>query len=368
MAEPLKNFFDAKVVRAIGEQLAVGFPKLDVGKFCKRCLTGLDELELTARGWHIAEVMHRTLPGDFPVAASILTSGLGAPLAADVGNGMAPFKYLPHMFYISQYGVEHLRESLAALYVLTQHFTAEQSIRTFIERHPGPTYAQLQAWTSDPSVHVRRLVSEGTRPRLPWAARLKAYQQDPTPVLALLELLKDDPERYVQRSVANNLNDITKDHPEVALGVCKRWLERPTPTRRWIVGHALRGLVKQGHPGALTLLGVGAKPSVEVLSTQLPERAQIGEMITFSCDVASTAARPQTLQVDFRVHFVKANGQTQPKVFKLKRLELGPKARTGLRASISFRVHTTRKPYAGAHAVELLINGQTFRLGVIHVA
>lgn len=367
MAEPLKNFFDAKVVRAIGKQLAVGFPSLDVSKFCKRCLAGLDELELLARGWHIAEVMRQMLPQDFPTAAAILTGGLGAPLAADTGNGMTPFRYLPHMSYISKYGVDHLEESLAALHALTQHFTAEYSIRTFIERYPAPTYARLQTWATDPSVHVRRLVSEGTRPRLPWAGRLKAYQRDPAPVIALLELLKDDSERYVQRSVANNLNDITKDHPDVALAVCTRWLENPTPTRRWIVSHALRGLVKQAHPGALKLLGVGAKPSVKLLSKQLPERAHIGETVAFNCELLSTTTEAQILQVDFRVHFVKANGNTQPKVFKLKRIELGPKTRTALRGSISFRVHTTRKPHPGAHLVELSINGQAFRLGVVRI-
>lgn len=367
MAEPLKNFFDAKVVRAIGKQLAVGYPNLDLSKFSKRCLAGLDELELLARGWHIAEVMRQMLPQDFPSAATILTGGLGAPLAGDTGNGMAPFRYLPHMSYISKYGVEHLEESLAALHALTQHFTAEYAIRTFIERYPEATYARLQTWASDPSVHVRRLVSEGSRPRLPWAGRLKAYQRAPAPVIALLELLKDDPERYVQRSVANNLNDITKDHPDVALAVCKSWLEEPTLARRWIVGHALRGLVKQGHPGALALLGVGEKPSVKVLSKQLPERARIGETVTFGCELVSTSTDAQTLQVDFRVHFVKANGNPQPKVFKLRRIELAPKTRTALRGTISFRVHTTRKPHPGAHLVELSINGQTFRLGVIDI-
>lgn len=367
MAEPLKNFFDTKVIRAIGEQLAVGHPELHVGTFTKRCTKGLDELELIARGWHIAEVMRDLLPADFPRAAAVLTQGLEQPLLAETGNGMAPFRYLPHMFYVAKYGIEHLEESLATLHVLTQRFTAEYSIRAFIERYPEQTHARLQQWAKDPSVHVRRLVSEGTRPRLPWAPRLKEYQRDPAPVVELLELLKDDAERYVQRSVANNLNDITKDHPDVALAVCEQWLVEATPTRRWIVSHALRGLVKQGHPRALTLLGVGAKPDVKVASKVLPTAARVGQKVAFTCELVSTADAPQTLQVDYRVHFVKANGSTQPKVFKLKRVELAARQRLALRSSISFQVHTTRKPYPGKHVLTLLINGQPFPLGHIMV-
>ncbi len=368
MAEPLKNFFDTQVIRAIGEQLAVGLPTLDVAAFTKRCTKGLAELELIARGWHIAEVMRQFLPADFPEAAAVLTGGLGKPLTSDVGNGMAPFRYLPHMFYVAKYGIEHLETSLDALHVLTQHFTAEYSIRCFIERHPEPTYARLQQWATDPSVHVRRLVSEGTRPRLPWAPRLKQFQRDPGPVVALLEMLKDDPERYVQRSVANNLNDITKDHPDVALDVCERWLADVSPSRRWIVGHALRGLVKQGHPRALTLMGVGEKPAIKVTSKTVPARAAIGEKAVFSFELVSTSDQPQTLQVDYRVHFVKANGAAQPKVFKLKRVELAPRQSVPLRGSISFQVHTTRIPRAGNHVLELLVNGQPFRLGAIDVS
>lgn len=368
MAEPLKNFFDTQVIRAIGQQLTVGLPHLQVTTFTKRCHQGLEDLELIARGWHIAEVMRQFLPEDFPKAAAVLTQGLGSPLPSNTVSGMAPFRYLPHMFYVAKYGIEHLDESLATLHTLTQHFTAEFSIRPFIERYPEQTYARLQVWAQDPSVHVRRLVSEGTRPRLPWAPRLKDYQRDPAPVVALLELLKDDPERYVQRSVANNLNDIAKDHPDVTLAVCKRWLRGASANRRWIVEHALRGLVKQGHPHALELLGVGAEPAVDVKAKAVPKRARIGEKAAFSCELVSTSATPQPLQVDFRVFFVKANGATQPKVFKLKRILLDGGARIPLRASISFQVHTTRKPHPGKHRVELSINGKAFELGVIDVA
>lgn len=367
MAEPLKNFFNSDVVRGIGKQLSVGLPELDVPAFTRACVAGLADLELTQRGWHIAEIMYRFLPKAFPHAVRVLTSGLDAPLASDEGNGMAPFRYLPHLFYIAKYGIEHLDESLEAQYVLTQRFTAEFTIRVFLERYPDETYARLLTWASDPSVHVRRLVSEGTRPRLPWAPRLRRFQLDPSPVIALLECLKDDTERYVQRSVANNLNDIAKDHPDVVVDVCRRWLETPSPTRQWIAGHALRGLVKQGHPGALTLLGVGTAPDIELEGSQLPKRARIGEKVTFSVVLVSTTSRVQNLQVDYRVHFVKAGGKPRAKVFKLKRLELAPRAKVSLKSTISFQVHTTRTPHAGPHFIELLVNGTPFELGTLEL-
>ena len=136
-------------------------------------------------------------------------------------------------------------------------------------KYPEETYERLIEWARDENVHVRRLVSEGSRPRLPWAPRLSAFLQDPQPVIALLELLKDDPERYVQRSVANNLNDIGKDHSEIAVEVCRRWSVGASPGREWIIKHALRSLVKKGHTGALELLGVGGKPEVAISRARL---------------------------------------------------------------------------------------------------
>jgi hypothetical protein len=140
-----------------------------------------------------------------------------------------------------------------------------------------------------------------------------------------------------------------------------------SPARRWIVGHALRGLVKQGHPRALQLLGIGEKPAVKVTSKDIPTAVKIGQKATFSCALMGTSEAPQTLQVDYRVYFVKANGSAQPKVFKLKRVELAVRQRLVLSATISFQVHTTRKPYQGKHLLELLINGQPFPLGHITV-
>src|SRR5689334_19787712 len=269
MAEALKHFFDRSLITTLAGSLAAVFPALDRRRFVADACRGLDELELLARGAHIAEAMRRHLPQDYPTAARLLVASLGPELQPGAALGMAPFRYLPHVCFVARHGLEHFEPSMQLQLELTKRFSAEYSIRSFIQRYPEQTYERLTLWATHPSVHVRRLVSEGTRPRLPWASRLPEYQRDPAPVLGLLERLKDDPERYVQRSVANNLNDIGKDHPERLVEVCRAWSEGAGEGRRWIVKHALRSLVKRGYPGALSLLGVGARPRVAIRNLAL---------------------------------------------------------------------------------------------------
>jgi hypothetical protein len=188
-------------------------------------------------------------------------------------------------------------------------------------------------------------------------------------VLALLDLLKDDPELYVRRSVANSLNDIAKDHPRMAVEVARRWKKGASPERQWVIRHALRSLVKQGDPGALALMGFSAAPQVRIAQAQFTPRAvSIGERLRFSFHLISTAKKPQTVLVDFAVHFVKASGKTAPKVFKLRSVELGAGARETLVGSVSFKQHTTRTHYPGVHKIDLLVNGVAFPIGQVRLA
>jgi 3-methyladenine DNA glycosylase AlkC len=277
---------------------------------------------------------------------------------------MAAFLYAPHVFFVADYGREHWETSMRAQHELTQLFTAEYSIRAFLESEPERTLGRLREWAVDPSEDVRRLVSEGTRPRLPWAPRLRRFQEDPTPVLELLELLKDDPSLYVRRSVANNLNDIGKDHPAMLVATCRRWLERPTDARRWLVRHALRSAVKRGDPAALDVLGFRASERAVVHEVVLePSRARIGETIRITAVVGNGGDRRTAFNVDLRVHFVKANGSRSPKVFKLREVDLGAGERVTLSKVVSLRQQTTRTHHPGEHQVDLLINGTTHPAG-----
>lgn len=368
MAEPLKNQFGADVPVRIAGMIAAVHPSFPGADFVRDALEGYEPLALLPRGWKIAEALRRHLPDDYEAAIDVLLASLGPKSGKAEGQGMAPFLYLPHVCFVAGYGLDHFEPSMRAQYELTQRFTAEFSIRPFLERYPEATLARLEAWTSDPSEHVRRLVSEGTRPRLPWAPRLRRFQADPRPVLALLERLKDDPSLYVRRSVANNLNDIGKDHPALLTETARRWLADATPERQWLVRHALRSAVKRAEPEALEVLGFGEAAEVAVRDVAInPRHAAIGGAVTIAFEVVSDTHRPQRVLADLRVHFVKAGGRTSPKVFKLKALELAPGEVARVRKTISLAELTTRKPYPGTHRVEALLNGQAHPLGAFDV-
>ncbi|OGB35394.1 MAG: DNA alkylation repair protein [Burkholderiales bacterium RIFCSPLOWO2_12_FULL_61_40] len=369
MAEPLKNQFGADVPRAIAAMVQAVYPAFQSEAFVRSALDGYDALELMPRGKKIAQALRQYLPEDYAQAATILMDSLHQPHGRDMGQSLASFLFLPHTQFVSAYGLAHFDISMQAQHALTQRFTAEFSIRPFLEQHPEATLRQLARWATDPSPHVRRLVSEGSRPRLPWAPRLRSFQKDPAPVLALLELLKDDPELYVRRSVANNLNDIGKDHPELLAETAQRWLADASAERRWIVGHALRSAVKRGESAALQVLGFGAAAQVAITDARItPAQARIGGSVDIAFAVHNPLPTPQRVLVDFCVHYVKANGQAKAKVFKLKTVDLAGGATVPLGKRLSLAEMTTRKHYPGSHRVEVLLNGQAQPLGVFEVS
>lgn len=364
MAEALKNHYGPQIPQRIAAMISAVAPSFDAAGFVATALQGYAELDLLARGRQMAAALRQHLPPDYPQAIGILLASLGQKIEQIEGQGMAPFLYLPHVLFVAHYGLDHFEVSMRAQYELTQRFSAEFSIRFFIERHPEATLAQLRQWASDPSHHVRRLVSEGSRPRLPWAQRLRQFQRDPAPVLALLELLKDDASLYVRRSVANNLNDIGKDHPALLTEVARRWLQDASAERQWLIRHALRSAVKRGEAGALQVLGFGAQAQVGLDQVQItPARPRIGERLCVQLQLHNANAAAQALMVDLRIHFIKANGSASPKVFKLKALTLAAGERQRLQKTISLAEMTTRKHYPGVHRVELLLNGQALPLG-----
>jgi 3-methyladenine DNA glycosylase AlkC len=368
MAEPLKNSFGPEVPARIARMIKEVDRTFDEEAFLTDALLGYQELELTPRARQIAQALGRHLPHDYERAVETLIASLGPKVQTAELTGMDVFIYLPHVFFVATFGVDHFEASMRAQYELTQRFTAEYSIRAFLERYPQRALARLREWAADSNVHVRRLVSEGTRPRLPWAPRLRAFQDDPQPVLELLELLKDDPELYVRRSVANNLNDIGKDNPTALIETCQHWLKGATPERSWLIRHALRSAVKRGEPAALEILGFVPATGVQVREIHIaPAVASIGESVAFTVELANEGSTAQQLLVDLRVYFVKANGRPSPKVFVLKELEIGRGGSARLTKTISLAQHTTRTHYPGQHRVEVVVNGRTSGVGVFDV-
>ena len=365
MAEPFKNLINAELVRQAAVHLKRTTPRFNARHFDELACTGLDALEMKARAMHICAALEATLPRDFCTAAQALTAAL-AP--AEPGEQMAQLQGLqqglrgwilwPVGEYIARHGQQDPDVALQALHALTQRFTAEFAIRPFIVQHPALAFSTLQRWVLDDSPHVRRLVSEGSRPRLPWGLQLKSLIADPSPTLPLLLALQDDPSEYVRRSVANHLNDIAKDHPHRVA----RWLQDHLPgapaPRRALLRHASRTLIKAGDAQVLKAWGLGGTFKGSATLTVAPARVALGGDVTITLRLQSSAKRAQKLVIDYVVHHVKAHGGTSPKVFKGWQTELPPGGDITLSKRHSMRPITTRRYHAGQHGLAVQINGR----------
>ncbi len=365
MGEPFKNLIDSEVVRSIGAHLLRADPKFARRDFEARALAGLAALELKARVLHVADALLAVLPTDVDRAAGLLEASLGpAGVGDDLSalrtseHGLGGWAVWPLTEAIARLAIDAPERGLAALHAMTQRMTAEFAIRPLIVRHPALCFATFTRWTRDPSAHVRRLVSEGSRPRLPWGVRLQALVADPSPTLPLLSALQDDPSAYVRRSVANHLNDIAKDHPARIAAWLAEHLPGASAQRQALLKHASRTLIKQGEPAVLRAWGLGAAFVGQATWSVAPAHVTIGEALTLTLSLRSSSPRPQRLVIDYAMHHVKADGATSPKVFKGWTLELGPREARALTRQHSFKVITTRRYYPGQHTAELRINGQ----------
>ena len=370
MAEPFKNLLNADRVRQAAVHLQRTTPGFDAAHFKRLASDGLEALEMKARAMHICAALEATLPGDFNTAARALTAALapaetGARLALLDGmpSGLRGWILWPVGEYIARHGQHNPEVALQALHALTQRFTAEFAIRPFIVQHPALAFATLQRWVSDDSPQVRRLVSEGSRPRLPWGLQLKDLIADPSPALPLLLALQDDTSETVRRSVANHLNDIAKDHPQLVTQWLHEHLPGASSPRRALLRHASRTLIKAGDAQVLKAWGLGGTFKGTATLTVAPARVALGGEVTLALQLQSSARRTQTLVIDYLVHHVKADGGTSPKVFKGWQIELPPGAQFTLKKRHSLRPITTRRYHAGEHGVAVQINGRVVTEG-----
>jgi 3-methyladenine DNA glycosylase AlkC len=360
--EPFKNFLGLSLARELAEKISAVYPAFDADAFIAAVAARLEPLELKERAALMADALRHYLPSDFPAAAAILLAILGPDSGGSEGVANHSFWLMPVAAFVERHGLDYFDASVAAMYQITKRHTAEFTIRPFLLRYPEQSLAVLRQWVHDPNEHVRRLVSEGTRPRLPWGIRLPPFMADPTPALALLEQLKDDPSAYVRRSVANHLNDISKDNPHLVIATLQRWRQDAGDERLWIIRHALRSLVKAGDPDALALLGFGEAAAVTLHAfTITPAIIRLGEVVTLSFTLQNESDEAHRLVIDYVVHLVKANGRSSPKVFKLTTRALAGGERLNIQRQHAVRPVTTRRYYPGEHRVEIQVNGR--RLG-----
>lgn len=366
-ANELKHRVSRPSIERLSGHLEVFDASFPRAQFVRTATKGLAALELKARIKHVADALALSLPSEFDEAAAIIDGAnalylsASAPRKRDIHHAPADsaFVFWPLCTYVETYGLEQPDRALQTMHGLTSLASCEFAIRPYIERDPKRVFARLRRWAKDPNHHVRRLVSEGTRPRLPWGGRLRGLQADPSPLLPLLDQLFDDDELYVRRSVANHLNDISKDHPELAVATAKRWKQaNPSEAVEWVVRHALRGLIKAGHAQALALQGIG-RPRIDVETfTISPSRLRFGGALELNLQLRAKASH--SLLIDYAVHHMKANGELSPKVFKWTRKQVEKGQVLTLQKAHSIRAISTRRYHAGLHRVELRINGRSF--------
>jgi len=359
MAQELKEWFNPVFFQGLGARLRAACPEFDAAGFASQAARDLDSLSLTQRMTATAEAARAHLPGDFRDAVEILKRVAPAYRGQFAGMFMCEF--------VATYGQDDRDFALEALAELTRHFSAEFAVRHFLAADFDHTIGVMTGWAGDPDPHVRRLASEGSRPRLPWSFNLTRLIEDPTPVRPILDRLNRDPSATVRKSVANHLNDISKDHPDLMLDWVSEW-DLSDPHAAWIAKHAARSLIKRGDQRAFGLFGFTAAPDLTIEDFRIrPGKITIGEDATVSFTLVSTSARDQKLAVDYAVHFVKKSGKTSPKVFKLKELVLGAGERRTMSRRHRFVDRTIRTHHAGEHRIVLTVNGHVVASGSVRL-
>lgn len=366
MPEPFKNLFNLPLIENMAESFQQHWVDFDQQGFIAAASKDMELLELKQRSNQIQDALLLYLPTDFAEAGQVILSSLGQPLEQELEvetskvvavAGITGWAIMPLANYVGEQGHAHFKLSMNLFKELTRRFTSEFGVRFFLLANTEKTLLILKQWTTDKDQHVRRLVSEGARPRLPWAMQLPQFIKDPLPVLELLELLKDDTEEYVRRSVANNLNDIAKDHPDLIADIAECWMQGASTQRKKLIRHGCRTLIKQGHKKTLAVLGYQTPKIKDVLlEIQTPE-VMFGEALQFTLSLASDGVEEQSMMIDYIVHHQKANGKTTPKVFKWRVTTLATAKPLTISKKHNIKKITTRVYYPGKHCLEVMING-----------
>lgn len=345
----LKNHISPELAGQLVKELRYAWPAFDGERFTTGLDAELQPLELMDRVGLLADRLSEVLPAEFTDGAGVLWRALESDTFTD-------WMILPCSRYVSDAGLANPDVALPLLAGMTPRWSSEFAVRPFIEHHPDVAYAHFHRWMSDSDEHVRRLVSEGTRPRLPWASRLRALMDDPSPNIELLDHLAGDPSEYVRRSVANHLNDISKDHPDLVVEIARRWNDLG---HAWVVRHGLRSLVKAGDPDAMALLGVATHARIRLADLRVePETVTIGGEITLAFVLELEDAAPVEAIVDYRVHYAGANGtRRRPRVFKLARRMLEPGTPEMFSRRHALKPVSIRRIYPGRHTVDVWVNG-----------
>ncbi|RYG22120.1 MAG: DNA alkylation repair protein [Chitinophagaceae bacterium] len=352
----IKDIYHLSFYERLANSLGKVLPNFNSKKFVKAVMpNNFVAMEWKQRMQHTTDTLHQFMPTNFEAGAPMLASIITQLKADGFGEHKLEFMFLPA--YISSYGLNHLNESIKALEIATQYISAEFAVRPFLIKYHDEMMVQMLKWSTHENYHVRRFASEGSRPRLPWGLAIGALKINPNAILPIVENLKNDPSEYVRRSVANNLNDITKDNPEVVIELAQKWKGIGKETDA-IIKHACRSLLKAGHPEILSFYGLDAKRLT--LSNPIIENPEVkvGEALAFSFNIENEDSVARYIRLEYAIYYLKSNGQQNAKVFKINERTYQPKEKCLVSRKQSFKPITTRKFYPGEHRIGFLVNGK----------
>lgn len=357
MAEPLKYWYDPIFFEHLCKVLKRVIPDFNDTQFIHSVFdTQWPDLELKQRTRKVTLALHCVLPKDYCQAVDFIVNISNTYLEEKYDKPLYPLIFLPD--YVELYGLDHFKKSMEAIEQTTQLISAEFAIRPFILKYPKESMHQMMRWSRHKNHHVRRLASEGCRPRLPWAMGLPEFKKDPSPIIPILENLKQDKSEFVRRSVANNLNDIAKDHPQLILKIAKQWKNISNETD-WILKHGSRTLLKQGHRSALRFHGFDSTIKAKVSSLRWHQKnIKIGDTSAFSFSVSNEERRKSNLRIEYTITYITSSGKSSRKVFKVSERVLDPGEQIDIVRRQRFTDFTTRKHFPGKHLLEIVVNGK----------
>ncbi|CAH0170258.1 hypothetical protein SRABI27_00999 [Pedobacter sp. Bi27] len=355
MASPLKDLYSPAFYDRLAHALTVTVPGFDKGKFIKKVFTAdFKSKELKERMKHTSKVLHDFLPEDYPQTIALIKKTIAQLRLQGIGEDSLAYMFLPD--YIETYGIDDFEASVEALEFVTQFVSCEFAVRPFILKYGNEMILKMKKWSLHENHKVRRLASEGSRPRLPWAMGIPFLKKDPTSILPILENLKTDPSEYVRRSVANSLNDIAKDHPHIVLNIAKNWSGLGAETDA-IIKHGSRTLLKQGHADILKHYGLDdAGILLKDFKISTP-KIKIGESLEFSFSILNENRTEQKVRLEYAICYKKQNGQNTKKVYKISERTYPAGAAVNIIRKQKFVLITTRKFHLGGHQVSMIING-----------
>jgi 3-methyladenine DNA glycosylase AlkC len=352
----LKDLYSRKFYEGIAVCMTETIPGFNTPEFLKLIyIPAFDDMELKARMKHTAVSLQHFMPTDFAKGVRLLEVLIESLKAHEFWQERLEMMFIPN--YIEVYGLEDLQASIHGMELATQYVSCEFAIRPFLNKYPDEMFKQMLEWSRHSNDRVRRLASEGCRPRLPWGLSVPALKKDPGPILQILENLRNDPSESVRRSVANNLNDISKEHPALVIEIARKWKGESKETDA-IIKHGCRTLLKQGHEEMMSDYGLDIEGIVLEELEILTPTVEIGAALQFQFKISNAGNLAKTVRLEYGLYYRKANGQLAKKVFKISERNYRSGEKVKILRNQSFKLITTRKFYIGKHELSIIINGK----------